>query len=176
MNPSTPDPFDFASCPPSPLPCEICWETYTEPELSQAWFPTDDFAPENVAPPPRQTPELPVLPENPIAESNSGPKKNKIKKGFGPDSKSDEDDGYNFQLGYFYQRLKKFFGRTPPAGLVFEICQRVLKGSAMPLTDLNRWGRRRMGNAYAWLDRNQGRIPDQLFERCYYEAKWKLKI
>jgi hypothetical protein len=43
--------------------------------------------------------------------------------------------------------------------------------SRQPLTPLNRWCKRRMPNAYSWLDENKSQFTDALLEGCLAEAR-----
>jgi hypothetical protein len=93
-------------------------------------------------------------------------RKNKIKKGDGPDAKGDPNDHYPFYEGFAYSHLRRHFGKNPPASVVFEVCRAVVRLAPGQLSEQNRWAKRRLPNAYAWLDANRATISDALLDRC----------
>jgi hypothetical protein len=104
---------------------------------------------------------------------------NHIPKGQGPDAKPDFWDNYDFQNRFFYHGLC-FGGVKPPKGpLLFTMC-RILRATPPPvqltLDRANRWATKRNPNAYAWLDRQRGKIS--IFEvlDSLREAKECLRI
>jgi hypothetical protein len=102
------------------------------------------------------------------------PKHNRIKKGTGKDAKADPFDGYHFQSGYFFEVLNSMGERPPSAKLLFKLCnvlqQQERKGQP-PLELRNRWAKRRIPNAYAWLDRQKNKITKEEFYDCLIKAK-----
>jgi hypothetical protein len=102
------------------------------------------------------------------------PRKNAIRKGQGVDAKPDRFDRYPYHLGYFHRILGREFGTWPKAPEVFAICAKIeSKVSSVSLR--NRWAKRRLPNAYAWLDHNQALVSDEAFCSVVREvmAGWK---
>lgn len=98
---------------------------------------------------------------------------NQQKKGTGKDAKPDPYDHYPYTSGYFFQLLTSMGERAPSAKLMFEL-GKVLREqvrSDPPLEVANRWAKRRLPNAYAWLDRQQKKISREEFVRCLGIAK-----
>lgn len=103
-------------------------------------------------------------------------KRNKVKKGCGPDAREDESDDYPYADGHFYTLACQSGEKPPTARVVFEVCRIVaarLQAARRDASRLNRWGKRRMPNAYAWLDKNRDLIADAEFHDCLAEAKNK---
>jgi hypothetical protein len=102
---------------------------------------------------------------------------NLVKKGEGRDAKKDLWDNYLYDEGFFYGVLYKTEGKSPSAKLVFEVCK-VLReqdrSGKDPFEPANRWAKRRMANAFAWLDRHKGKISTEEFLDCLREAKHRL--
>jgi hypothetical protein len=102
---------------------------------------------------------------------------NQIKKGEGRDAKKDFWDFYVYEHGFFYEQLRKIEKNSISAKLVFEIC-RVLREKdrtdKQKLEKANRWAKRRMPNAYAWLDRQREKISKEEFLESVKEAKRRL--
>jgi hypothetical protein len=99
-------------------------------------------------------------------------KRNRIKKGDGPDALADPAgrDGYPFVEGYFYQRLEHMIVKSPSKS-VFAFCKEVVKRRPPKLSRTNRWVYRRMANAYAWLDQNRSVISETIIEDCLEELR-----
>jgi hypothetical protein len=86
-----------------------------------------------------------------------------VKKGDGRDAKPDDSDGYAYSKGHFYQVIFRATGKAPIAAVLFGLCAAIaarLKDAGRQLTERNRWAKRRVANAYAWLDRNESQIRD----------------
>jgi hypothetical protein len=102
------------------------------------------------------------------------PHRNQIKKGEGRDARKDFFDCYDYEHGFFYEELRKIETNPPSAKLVFEICK-VLREKHRSDKELletaNRWAKRRMPNAYAWLDRQREKISKEEILDCLREAK-----
>jgi hypothetical protein len=102
---------------------------------------------------------------------------NKIQKGKGPDAKPDDWDNYDYKNHFFYCGLCSI-GVTPPKGKLMLTMCRILREKPRPgqptLEFANRWATRRTANAYAWLDRQKGKIT--MFEvlNSLREAKRRL--
>jgi hypothetical protein len=103
---------------------------------------------------------------------------NLIKKGEGRDAKKDPSDNYAYEEGFFYRELRSLVGKPPFAKLVFEICKVLREQDRTgkpPLEAANRWAKRRMPNAYAWLDRQWGKVTKEELLECLREAQSRLK-
>jgi hypothetical protein len=97
-------------------------------------------------------------------------KKNKIAKGDGRDAKPDPRDGYNYQIGNFFPILARLNGAALTAKVLFpfiEIIARTVPVSVNP----NRFAKRRIPNAYCWLDENRNDIPEEVAAQCLSQAK-----
>jgi hypothetical protein len=108
---------------------------------------------------------------------NRKPHRNQIKKGEGRDAKKDFWDFYDYQHGFFYGELRKIEENSLSAKLVFEICKVLRQKDRTdkePLETANRWAKRRMRNAYAWLDRHREKISKEEFLDCVKVAKYRL--
>jgi hypothetical protein len=100
-------------------------------------------------------------------------KKNKIKKGEGRDAKKDDRDNYRYSEGHYFKVLSSLQKKPVNSKVLFELCK-VVKASAQgPLTALNRWAKRRMANAYSWLDENERTIGDEFVKECFVIAQAK---
>jgi hypothetical protein len=118
--------------------------------------------------------QLVVVESSPIESVPRPVKKNKTKKGEGKDAFADEDDHYQFQEGHCYCLFSAVEPGDPPAKVLFEICKIVngTPGIAQgPLSQLKRWAKRRKANAYAWLDRNHDRVPDDVLRGLFCQAR-----
>jgi hypothetical protein len=141
--------------------------------------------PTPASPPPRESsspPGGPPLelgfccpPGAPALSCGGRPRKpNKVRKGEGRDSKKDEWDDYSAVGGHFYQVLLRGSGRPPIAAALFALCaalEKRLGAENGELSKRNRWAKRRVANAYAWLDRNAGSISDATCLECYLLKK-----
>jgi hypothetical protein len=105
-------------------------------------------------------------------------KKNKIKKGEGRDGRPDEWDRYEYHGKLAHQMFQHLGESQPSAKLVFAVCrlleERESKGDHR-LSTRNRAAKRRMPNAYAWLDRNSLVLPLLGFAECVMRAKAQLR-
>jgi hypothetical protein len=97
--------------------------------------------------------------------------KKRAKKGTGPDAKRDPRDGYNFRNGRSFNLTQRWFGRALPLKLLSPICTLIASRSLVPLTKLNRFAKRRMSNAYCWLDENHDRIDPNFLRQCFNEVQ-----
>jgi hypothetical protein len=101
-------------------------------------------------------------------------KRNKIKKGEGRDAEKDEWDDYDYLKGHFYCLLRNGGGSVPKSKQLFGVCKKVeevMKSRGCELSERNRWAKRRIANAYAWLDRNVSQITDSDFLDCYHQTQ-----
>jgi hypothetical protein len=98
-------------------------------------------------------------------------KRNQIKKGKGPDPRPDPEgrDNYRFREGWSYPRLKDRIHNVP-AKVVFDLCRAIVRRRPGGLSAPNRWVKRRVACAFAWLDENRGSIGDLLLEACLAEV------
>jgi hypothetical protein len=113
-------------------------------------------------------PTIPVpsqIPEEPRPR-----RKNKIKKGEGPDARPDPEkrDNYVYVGKAFFELLRGRI-RKSPAKAVEKLCQAIHRALPHGLTKWNRWVYRREPCAYYWLDQNRELIPDALVESCIRE-------
>jgi hypothetical protein len=98
-----------------------------------------------------------------------GTKKNVVKKGEGKDSAKDQYDNYVFSSGWSYLIMSAELGHAPTAETVFKVCKYVWQ-KATDLLVQNRWAKRRLANAHAWLDRNKEVIPADLLREAVRAA------
>jgi hypothetical protein len=104
-------------------------------------------------------------------------KKNTIKKGEGRDAKKDDKDNYQYCEGHSFKMLRVLQKKKPVSSKVlFELCRLVEERATGTLTTLNRWAKRRMPNAYAWLDDNEKGIGDELMKSCFSQALMKFGL
>jgi hypothetical protein len=106
--------------------------------------------------------------------SGWAPRRNRIPKGQGPDSKRDAQDRYDFTAGHFYAVALELDHMAPSSALLFAICKAIREKcstTGRTLRHMNRWAKRRIANAYAWLDKNRDVIPDDLFRECFLAQK-----
>jgi hypothetical protein len=82
---------------------------------------------------------------------NQKPHRNQTKKGDGRDAEKDDWDLYDYSTGFFDREGEQ------------------------RLEQANRWAKRRVGNAYAWLDRHKEKISKLEFPYCWRDAKFRLK-
>jgi hypothetical protein len=94
-------------------------------------------------------------------------RKNKIKKGEGRDAKKDGRDNYLYYEGHYFEVLSSLQKKPVNSKVLFELCKVVEARAQLPLTALNRWAKRRMPNAYAWLDENESAIGDEFVKKCF---------
>jgi hypothetical protein len=85
----------------------------------------------------------------------------------------DEDDTYEYRSGHFFQVLVGAAGMAPIAAVLFAMCTVLedrLTNEGRQLSERSRWAKRRLANAYAWLDRNVGQIADFECLECFREV------
>jgi hypothetical protein len=85
-------------------------------------------------------------------------KKNQIRKGEGKDGQPDQYDKYLFVDEWAYGVIRKCADCAPKARQVFDICT-LLEQRCRDLSIRNRAAKRRLPNAYCWIDRNKDSIP-----------------
>jgi hypothetical protein len=120
-------------------------------------------------------PTIPYHSSQPVAhriKKHSGP--NRIKKGMGPDAKPDLYDHYPYKEGHFYNVIVRP-GEIPPASkIVFRICDLAERADVdRRLSWRDRWAKRRIANAYAWLDLNEKILRDSDVLKWYSEVKFE---
>jgi hypothetical protein len=104
-------------------------------------------------------------------------RRNQIKKGEGRDAQEDLFDHYDFYGKSAHQMFQQAGETQPSAKLVFEVCKCLVEhdsGTQKVLSFQNRWAKRRMPNAYAWLDQNSSALLAIGFQACITEAKARL--
>jgi hypothetical protein len=139
------------------------------PQVAALPFPSPASRPSYV--PPAGQLAVVVVEHGKSALSVGGRKKNQIKKGEGKDARKDPRDGYDYVNGPFFSILKNMNGGQLGAKTLFKLAVLVQRDSRQSLTPLNRWCKRRMPNAYSWLDENISRIDRDLLARCLKEAR-----
>jgi hypothetical protein len=95
-------------------------------------------------------------------------KPNKVQKGSGPDAKKDPMDDYAYTEGHFHQVLVAAGLKGTSAKVIFGVCKRLVQvheEDCLKLSRMNRWAKRRLANAYAWLDQNASLICEEEFLR-----------
>jgi hypothetical protein len=98
-------------------------------------------------------------------------RKNRIKKGEGKDARKDSRDGYDYARGHFFGVLTGLNVTQLSAKVLFRVVALAQGRAGKQTTNLNRWGKRRVPNAYCWLDENRGIISDELIGQCLDDAK-----
>jgi hypothetical protein len=160
------------------------WDTFEyelfDPNSTASDIPTPQASPPAFPSPPSPPPEVQRWAVHlgvsgrqhaKSALSVGGRKKNQIKKGEGKDAKKDERDGYDYVNGHFYGVLTRMNDGQLGAKTLFKVVLFAYRDSKQPLLPLNRWCKRRMPNAYSWLDDNKSRIDNDLLQRCLAQAK-----
>jgi hypothetical protein len=96
-------------------------------------------------------------------------KKNKIKKGQGADGVPDPcgRDNYPFEKGYFYTLLKQRLRARPLKPQLMDFCAAIEERTPTPLPARNRWAKRRLPNAYGWLDECRESISPVLVDAAF---------
>jgi hypothetical protein len=112
-------------------------------------------------------PQLPIH-----SSSSASTKKNRVRKGEGPDAGPDRlgRDHYAFRIGHFYALLKQRLGWEPWKWELMAFCTAIEDGALGLPEKRNRYARRRMPNAYGWLDDNQARsggIPQDVVDAAF---------
>jgi hypothetical protein len=164
------------------------------PEMTLDATPSDASSPLLPPPPVPPPPREPSSPPGPASPPGGPPlelgfpsppppapdrggrsrKPNKVKKGEGRDAQEDEWDKYPATSGHFYQVLVCGGGKAPIAATLFALCGAIedrVRAKGGELSERNRWAKRRVPNAYAWLDRNAGSISDATCLACYRGLK-----
>jgi hypothetical protein len=100
-----------------------------------------------------------------------GARKNRMKKGAGKDSKKDSRDGYDYVHGHFFGVLTALNTKQLSAKTLFSLVVLAHQRVDEQTTNLNRWAKRRMPNAYCWLDENRGIISDERIGQCLDDVK-----
>jgi hypothetical protein len=99
-------------------------------------------------------------------------KPNKVRKGDGPESVPDPEgyDDYEYQKSPFFRKLKPLIKKRHSRILKL-LCKAIRQHQPEGLSIPNRWAMRRVPCSYAWLDRNQTVISDDLLMTCLMELR-----
>jgi hypothetical protein len=98
--------------------------------------------------------------------------RNKIKKGEGKDARPDARDHYPFETGQAYQDITRFNGGPALAPIVFGIAKGLADQFSEQVTPLNRFARRRVPNAYSWMD-DHWHLVDQTLLADLFHAVYR---
>jgi hypothetical protein len=101
-----------------------------------------------------------------------------LAKGHGKDAAKDDYDKYDFKSGHCYNLFHGIECHAPLAKVIFEVCKLLIQNHTIAqrtLLPMNRWAKRRMPNAYAWLDRNQEMVTDEELQLFYREGSIKVE-
>jgi hypothetical protein len=152
------------------FPDEDFWAT---DEAFGVYDPSPNPAPEIQAAdsPDPSTDSSSPIPVSTESDPEAETPRQRTKKGFGPESKTnapDQYDSYDFQRrSPAYIRLRLLGHESFTLSDVVHLCssmENMLLAQGRPITERNRAARRRKPNAFHWLDENWSQITPQMYD------------
>jgi hypothetical protein len=105
----------------------------------------------------------------PNSDAPDRPKKRYKPKGTGPDSLPDSRDNYDHESGHFSKAIRSMAGPLRNT-VIFKIVDYIAKALGLARS-VGRFGKRRLGPAYCWMDENRSLISRELLGEAIRAAK-----